>query len=224
MITTTSPRQKERPILFKADMVRAILDGRKTQTRRLLRVHISGGRYWTPLYQVQPQGDGTWADSHCESFRCPYGVAGDRLWVRERLAEVIGGWIYVTDCAPVPPTGNRSPISKSGRNYCPSIFMPRWASRITLEITEVRVERVQGISEKDARAEGCHVGVGAGNWRNARHRYQDLWDSINGKVAWDENPWVWVISFCRVGNANHLADQVTPNPAFSSEVKRGGGK
>ena len=80
--------------------------------------------------------------------------------------------------------------------------MPRWASRITLKIAEVRVERLNDISERDAIAEGCHVGIGAGNWRNARHQYEELWDSINAKKhPWASNPWVWALTFRRVSGS-----------------------
>jgi hypothetical protein len=133
---------------------------------------------------------------------------GMRLWVREAWAaeihmdhlpprdipELSKIWLLSID----EHEADHDP--EAGR-WRPGMFMPRWASRILLEITNVRVERVQEISESDSIAEGCHVGVGAGNWRNARHRFEDLWDSINGSkpgCSWSSNPWTWCISFKRI--------------------------
>jgi hypothetical protein len=187
---------KEHPILFSAPMVRAILDGSKTQTRRV----------------VKPQPDedglarliatGEWHDTSASAYRCPYGIPGDRLWVRETFngnAEV--GYAYRA----TEPDMNGCP-------WRPSIFMPRRASRILIEITDVRVQRLQDISEDDARAEGAafHDGrpIGHHGWRHdinhgvvystARESFAWLWKSINGAGSWDANPWVWVINFRRL--------------------------
>lgn len=155
---------KERPILFNAAMVRALLDGSKTQTRRI------------PKHE-----------------RCPYGESGDRLWVRETwgtsqqwrdfkpslLPENVD--VFFAANYSVPDLDDLKP-------WRPSIFMPRWASRITLEITDVRVERLQDISAEDATAEGMALD-------DAVYNYSRLWDKINGDGAFELNPWVWAIEF-----------------------------
>ncbi len=182
----------ERPILFSSPMVRAILDGRKTQTRRVIKPQPE------PVMEVLSDGPHvtyTINARNTSDYHCPYGGAGDRLWVRETWCPHWAG----DDCGEGPQgvcyaATNREPDPLRWR---PSIHMPRWASRITLTVTGVRVERVQDITEADAEAEGCCVGVGAGNWRNTVHMFQGLWDSINAKRGywWDENPWVWVVKF-----------------------------
>lgn len=206
---------KTLPILFSAPMVRALLAGRKTQTRRVLRplpkvgLPLSDG--WTYAF-----GAGGWGGlskeenggvSSCPLPRSPYGIPGDRLWVRETWAYRKGNGItpvYRADADPPLDTQGRPIVDAK---WGPSIFMPRWASRITLEVTEVRVQRVQDISEVDAQAEGAdnhwcgvprysHVGC-----CGYRVGFRKLWDSINGKrpgCAWADNPWVWAISFKRV--------------------------
>ncbi len=235
---------KERPILFSGPMVRAILDGRKTQTRRVVKPQ--------PEYvkrSVAPQeerGDkklheSPYLDSYCserktdinprgmssvwcwwdeynrcgDSFKCPYGQPGDRLWVRETFTEgegVIYRADWEVDCPDVKLDGL----------WKPSIFMPRRLCRIMLEIVSVRVERLNEISEEDAISEGIE------RWRSplpdslthdyimwrgylangkrpatdaynrATHSYRSLWESINGPASWDTNPWVWVVEFKRV--------------------------
>lgn len=196
---------KERPILFSAPMVRALLAGTKTQTRRV----------------VKPQPAGAWAAPG--KTTCPYGVPGDRLWVRESAwfdrAQVDG--VDGIRCffpgrevrfstgqagtAPFVCSAEMLDINTSLRKR-PSIHMPRWASRITLEITAVRVERLQDISEADAMAEGAppsHPSIDRisrefGYPDFSRSWYGQLWDQINGPGAWEENPWVWVVEFKRV--------------------------
>lgn len=162
---------KSRPIMFGVEMVRAILAGKKTQTRRVVNPKLFSG-------------EGVHVN------KCPYGVIGDRLWVREsyfphnnRMGEP--EFSYKADDLPefdkCTISGWKSPL-----------FMPRAASRIELEITNIRVERVQDISGADAIAEGVEQGYGL------RHVgfYQDIWDSINGKKhPWSSNPWVWVVEF-----------------------------
>jgi hypothetical protein len=215
---------KERPILFSGPMVRAILDGSKTQTRRIVKpqpqpfIQCTPDRHPTtrtepyidaycgePKTLENPRGMGLdwhwWtADNRtgAKVARCPYGRPGDRLWVRETLyrkPDAYFGWGYQTDGTPV------GGYLKYPKRVVPSIHMPRWASRITLEIVAVRVERLQEISEDDARAEGCRHDAVV-NVRNGKPtllvKYRDLWESINGPGSWDANPWVWVISFRRV--------------------------
>lgn len=204
---------KERPILFTGPMVRAILDGRKTQTRRICKQKASpyGDRDdlgW-PMFQ---DGYGDW---HHE--RCPYGQPGDRLWVRETWGYTGVGIWSVRDAQ---RWQDKSCVVYKADTDCdmtsgwfPSIHMPRWASRILLEITDVRVERVQDIFETDCPAEGVVRSLG-GMWCGAEHRvhgepkqfytardaFADLWDSINAKrgYGWGSDPWVWVIEFKRV--------------------------
>lgn len=192
---------KERPILFSGEMVRAILEGRKTQTRRILK----------------PNSDSPF------QTKCPYGQPGDRLWVRET-------WAVRPDYDRLPPSqcGDEGMWWRASLSLCPdgyeachgkwrpSIHMPRWASRITLEITSVRVERLQDISEEDAVKEGIEPVYFEKNFdkkaikaykhyfdssyagADAIGSFRSLWQSINGAESWDANPWVWVIEFKRV--------------------------
>ena len=173
----------ERPILFSGPMVRALLDGRKTQTRRV----------------VKPQPDAALGDLPGAAWNagfvnvsCPYGAPGDTLWARETWGPFEGGFIYRADEGPnVKPDDGR---------WHPSIHMPRWASRLTLHIKSVRVERLQEISEADALAEGCTAKLAeeAPALDEARQDFRELWESINGPGSWDANPWVWVVEFKRV--------------------------
>jgi len=171
----------EHPILFNTDMVKAILDGRKTQTRRIIKPQPFLG---DKFQNYEPQVG-----------KCPYGYEGDRLWVRETFAEPFGkgmGVIY------------RADYGENLHTWKPSIFMPRWASRITLEVTAVRVERLQEISGKDAQQEGFPWhGIGATlqfGYRPPLTWFSDLWDSLNAKrgYGWSNNPWVWCISFRKI--------------------------
>lgn len=205
---------KERPILFSSPMVRALLAGTKTQTRRALKL---------------PHG--FWETSDSGQLvpipvNCPYGQPGDQLWVREtthkrpmlniltgeQLAPIYDGGAYSAD--------NEDVLTRNGfdlawwysRKSCPSIHMPRWVSRISLEITGVHVERLQAIAEADIHAEGA-ISEEWLDWRedagnvglppdsrieNERDVFRNLWESINGPDSWDSNPWVWVIKFKRV--------------------------
>ena len=193
----------ERPILFSAPMVRAILAGTKTQTRRVVKPQPAergdnGGAFMEIIPSLLPSRGGLfdvrYALDNPRAIRCPYGQPGDRLWVRETFghfernenfkpgAEVF----YRADgnCLELEP-------------WRPSIHMPRWASRITLEITGVRVERLQDISEADAYAEGIqHCDL----WGDGTPRgfYRVLWEQINGAGSWDASPWVWVVEFKRM--------------------------
>lgn len=191
---------KERPILFSGEMVRAILDGRKTQTRRILNTQPAS-------YEVAEglridNGRLIYGKEYRRHFRkVQYGKPGDRLWVRETFQlRTIGSGVYAryqadgSDRLVFPPeTWNGIPDDSAWR---PSIHMPRWASRITLEVLNVRVERLWSISRGDAMAEGCpHQNMMAGTspvvW------FSELWESINGQASWSINPWVWVIEFKR---------------------------
>lgn len=209
---------KERPILFSAPMVRAILEGRKTQTRRVVKPQP----YWIEWKRKRVY-EGAFLDidkggrllinnleNALASFpmgeekpriiKCPYGKPGDRLWVREAWSPLLA-----PDITPLPKTSlgqwkgmavqdvlyradGEITLSK-GESWHPSIHMPRWASRILLEITNIRVERVQEISEDDIWAEGI-------DGAQPLKVFSALWDSINGKKhPWSDNPWVWVIEF-----------------------------
>lgn len=182
---------KERPIIFSAPMVRAILAGAKTQTRRVVK--------FKPWHQIEERYDGSpWPWMYDDDraadhwLPCPYGQAGDRLWVRESF------------CDARQAAAGRVLYRASGDTACgwkPSIHMPRFASRITLEITSVRVERLQDISEADARAEGISRAECPG-W-HATTDFRALWAAINGPESWDANPWVWVVEFQRINQTGN---------------------
>jgi hypothetical protein len=201
---------KERPILMSAPMVRALLDGRKTQTRRV----------------VKPQPDGFWGGVNLEGhvfqglligeddkphdhyWGCPYGQPGDQLWVRESWSYGVhalgskrdedGPFVYAAT--------HHKQHSLDGK-WRPSIFMPRCACRLLLKITNIRVEQLQDISREDAIAEGIERDghgwkvyvpgekVSGLPWRSPCTSYESLWRSINGPDSWDANPWVWALTF-----------------------------
>lgn len=195
---------KEKPILFSAPMVRAILAGRKTQTRRIVYPQIDDA---TRVSKT----DFGWefeAPSHTSHIGKKF-VAGDRLWVREavRAEEIHSGldgvhYLADGDFRPIQDTEQAALLwvllnsYRNGRGLpVPPIHMPRWASRITLEITDVRVQRLQEISEEDAKAEGVSLNSTTHWETEARDAYCALWKTINGPDSWSQNPWVWVISF-----------------------------
>lgn len=189
---------KERPILFSGPMVQAILEGRKTQTRRVAKLTDTG--------RVKAVGSRkNWhLDDQNAVQACPFGQPGDRLWVREKHARTEEPYIqphYLAD-GPVPTISERHDAGLL--RVFPSIHMPRWASRINLEITGIRVERLQEISEADAMAEGAPLELGRlertilGAKAKYRSGFVRLWQSINGPGSWDANPWVWVIEFRRM--------------------------
>lgn len=218
-----------RPILFSGEMVRAILAGRKTQTRRVVKPY---GKDEGFIIVEETAGEGqmwpyrshdgeSWDDGNgCEvPLRSPYGGPGSRLWVRETHSFILTD--SRTDSEIVI---YRADGEVNGQVWRPSIFMPRGLSRIDLIIEGVRVERVQEISEADARAEGAefHDGdeIGHSGWRHdwkavypsARASFASLWDRINAKrgYSWGSNPWVWVVEFQVAGTApprriNHIA-------------------
>lgn len=177
---------RERPIPFIAPMVRAILDGTKTQTRRVAK----------PKRSIEPMTD-----------ECPYGLPGDRLWVKEALRcfEWMDGGETSVEYVASPGVMHDDAEWVWKRDTLPGMFMPRRLSRLTLEITDVRVERLQDISADDCRAEGHPVDFARSSDAEvhddaARDWYRDLWDSMNGdRAPWHSNPWVWVVSFRRVG-------------------------
>jgi hypothetical protein len=184
---------KERPILFNAPMVRALLAGAKTQTRRVAKglalEWLSEG--FTPEFVADYQ-----------NRLCPYGQPGDRLWVRETWAQPTsldpGPTFYRADYPSGVPRGFQNVPPASEITWKPSIHMPRALSRITLEIVSVRVERLQDISEVDAIAEGCVSSINLPGGRFANENYAWLWEQINGDGSWEANPWVWVVEFKRV--------------------------
>lgn len=191
---------KERPIIFTGLMVQAILAGRKTQTRRACKELIGqpecNVRFDPPSQQWQRYGaGGVWL-----ALPCPYGIPGDLLWVRETWAQWTDG--ECAECCVYKADGK--PANENFGPWRSPIHMPRWASRLTLEVTDVRVERVQEISTADAIAEGM-LDDGGGEYAIdgmsvAQVRFMDLWDSLNVKrgFGWDVNPWVWVVTFRKV--------------------------
>jgi hypothetical protein len=213
---------KEHPILMGAPMVRAILDGRKSQTRRVMKPQLKAHfttdvDYWTSGKHSGELGK--------PPLTTPYGQPGDRLWVRETWAPrgvhcLPGGKLETMIAYRADGATHLFPhheIAREPFDWKPSIFMPRWASRITLEITAVRVERVQDISEADAKAEGIesidfdgevffkNYGFKANAkghtikaFGRATQSYESLWEKINGAGSWADNPFVWVISFRRI--------------------------
>jgi len=250
----------EHPIIFSTDMVRAILAGQKTQTRRVVRPQWPNDSIIEEMSATTPEGwqtighSGRWWDAGCCSYQrhCPYGVPGDHLWVRENWKLVNWQWedpeqkIMYSDGStkwvnpdlryieeqpfdawlmreyervtkhpvahavldPRYEDDTRWEVDEQALPWRPSIFMPRWASRIVLEITGIRVERVQEINQQDARAEG----VKGGKWGDPGVDwvstsgvdwivpFRRAWDAINAKrgYGWDVNPWVWVIEFKRI--------------------------
>lgn len=217
----------ERGMIFNAEMVRAILDGRKTQTRRPIK--------WkqTRFTEIGEREDGSkwpWsedAEHACDFWHpCPFGAVGDRIWVRETWGVVSHAfsddglmidWVpdrpataihempfgngyysgYAIYAADGDFTWGDDDGYEDGRScWKPSIHMPRAASRILLEITDVRVERLRSMSQDDARAEGV---IAASGPMEAGLAFRELWDSIYGEESWKANPWGWVIEFKRVG-------------------------
>lgn len=221
----------DRPILFSGPMVLEILPGRKTQTRRVIRpqfmsqvseVRINASGEWCGYASGEPGIRRGWR-------RCPYGAPGERLWCRETWRPVMESWRGYVEYAAGGENLNvtsdrleslrrlalRFPGARKDRHseaWRPSIHMPRWASRLTLEVTDIRVERVQAISGADVLAEGVGQpwngrGIEAAGGMTdefeaqLRDRFRMVWDSINGKrpgCSWEANPWVWVVSFRRL--------------------------
>lgn len=235
---------KERPILFSAPMVRAILDGRKTMTRRPVKEpRPDATRVFSQVaaltsIDAEP-GTEFWRWDYpagiSRGFRCPYGQAGDRLWVRETwgIRDVRNAWcrdsikgLSAEDVLAEAGVEYAASLDEEGAHWRPSIHMPRWAARITLEVTDVRVERLQAITEKSVYAEGVQIPVttdgcppgkaavlhsisgrfpsiryarpGADTVDIVRAHFASAWDTIHGADAWAGNPWVWAVSFKRI--------------------------
>lgn len=216
---------KERGMIFNGEMVRAILDGRKTQTRRPIK--------WkqTRFTEIGEREDGSkwpWsedAEHACDFWHpCPFGAVGDRIWVRETFQGPLFDYdlmdsyckdptpfekpefcVYKADGVPAPEF-----YDADDELHCcwrPSIHMPRWASRILLEITDVRIERLNAISQENAQAEGMELTGwrptysdpdSGGEVMTPYDNFAELWSSIYGDESWKANPWVWVIEFKRV--------------------------
>lgn len=222
---------KERPILFSAPMVRALLAGTKTQTRRAVKpqpIANHRGKFAFTTFTDDEGVESYWVNSPLWGpVRCPYGKPGDRLWVRENgwerpertprmMRDGADTWERYYYDADGYTDLELDQFREWGFKRRPSIHMPRWASRITLEITGVRVDRLQDISEADAIAEGCDSFPGIKHDDDAAAlarigpvdfdsfpiaRYAALWESINGPGSWDANPWVWVVEFRRISHA-----------------------
>jgi hypothetical protein len=213
---------KERPIIFSGPMVRAILEGRKTQTRRVVKQLVGFDdvvRMGMDLKTLRDTFIPLAIGKKATPFLCPYGQPGDRLWVREKHQVNatgikpnwnIEGVLYAADGAYIEAEGSYLGTNSFGLRWTPPIHMPRWASRITLEIVSVRVERLQDISVDDCKAEG----ITKPNLSNAQDAlmyawggkpdamrvpaFRELWESIKGHKSWDANPWVWVIEFKKI--------------------------
>ena len=229
---------KERPILFNGEGVRAILDGRKAQTRRVIKpqpalwdfLDIMFLPRWT-LYGETWKSEGTMREE--APLLCPYGILGDRLWIRETWSTDVDIDSYAREGELIPVHYRADPLPEGyedeahfldvtgAEHWSPSIHMPRWACRVVLEVTGVRVERVQEIMVDDVAAEGTPGMIGGryqctrcnsngwsynypdgcpycdGTGLNHKEHYQRLWDSIYVKrgYGWDMNPWVWGIEF-----------------------------
>lgn len=211
----TATAIKERPILMCGPMVRATLVDIKTQTRRLVKPQPN----W--VWSKPPVGveGGRWVSHGCVSdLRCPHGSAGDHLWVKETWQHEDGSCDDHKCGQPTHIFYKATESYPESMKWRSSIYMPRWASRITIEITSVRVQRVQEISEEDARAEGirevtkdgvvkkyCVYDMGDRSsvpWaempRTAVEAYRALWETINGEGSWAKNPWVWILGFRRI--------------------------
>ena len=222
---------KERPILFSGPMVRALLGGTKTQTRRVVKPQPDSTHSGFPYWNI-----GGYRAAWCRSAEdggplvpanplpCPYGQPGDRLWVRETWfpdPPNDGSWPYTSwagcregQIAAVPERFRRPAFCcygaswpHGGMRWTPSIHMPRWASRITLEVTGVRVKRLREISEADAKAEGAPFelsppdSVRLGAVASHLGGFQRIWQTINGPDNWEANPLVWAIEFKRISPA-----------------------
>lgn len=225
----------ERGMIFNGEMVRAILDGRKTQTRRIIKDCTVGRDPISKFIQIGKKFIGCYPEDVPELIRecCPYGVPGDRIWVRETFQGPLFNFeqmeayqedsskfkkpefcVYKADGKPAPEFFDADDNLHCG--WRPSIHMPRWASRILLEITGVRVEQLKSISEEEARSEGV-AQLREGFWKHyqpgwtqhqlsARGSFATLWESIYGFGEWERNPWVWVIEFKRIEGDLHATD------------------
>lgn len=239
---------KERPIIMQGCSVNAVLDGRKTQTRRVIVMNgdfvlLDYGKGWWPYKSDDGESEMVQVRRHGKTYldevplNCPYGVPGDRLWVKETwcplkdpfhfqnpalsrgyLLDMGGrpqrnGSAYRADCDERDGESERC-RTELGYKWHSPLFMPRWASRLTLEVTDVRVQRVQEISTQDAIAEGIRFDDVSGYWLGGIHNvkgtptvhptarlaFKSLWNSINAKrgYSWEVNPWVWALTFKKI--------------------------
>lgn len=201
---------KERGIIFNSEMVRAILDGRKTQTRRIMKPQPKtneNGDIWWPsnicqsminIKEMMQDNDGVWAG--IAGISCPHGGVGDHLWVRETFKAGVCTESTIAYKATHKPSDLEEGWYEEIK-WTPSIHMPRRYSRITLEITNIRVDRLNDISNDDAKSEGCWYGRGGGVPDKAitpSDQFPTLWEEIYGDGSWSSNPWVWVIEFKKV--------------------------
>ena len=195
-----------RPILFSGPMIRALLDGRKTQTRRVMKPQPSDGfapEVYGTVHKIRDgqfvmrkghpidigYGPINWDGD--EAYPCPNGKPGDLLWVRETWADLRGGGFGFQFAYAASTDSRGNEIRREyGVKWKPSIHMPRQASRLTLRITDVRVLRLQDISESDARAEGRSLTPG-----DPAGYFPETWERINGPGSWDANTWVWALTF-----------------------------
>ncbi|HAU8241821.1 TPA: hypothetical protein JD824_RS21640 [Citrobacter freundii] len=202
----------ERGMIFNTDMVRAILDGRKTQTRRMIKLSHERGML-NPVIKGR-NGEITSVSCRLAPLLCPYGQPGDRIWVRETfngfwldddvIQEIKNGISLASELCDYK--ADYSDDSKPAEGWTPSIHMPRWASRILLEITVIRVERLNTISQADAIAEGAppsHPSIDSVSQEYgfpdfSRSWFGQTWQHIYGEESWQANPWVWVIEFKRI--------------------------
>lgn len=201
-------------MIFNGEMVRAILDSRKTQTRRVIKLFHERGML-NPVVRGR-NGEISSVSCRLAPMLCPFGQPGDRIWVRETFSAVPDHDEPVGCSALLYAADGGTPYGK----WKPSIHMPRWASRILLEITDVRVDRLNGISEADAQAEGidmealadsqdgydCIADHNMTGRPTATGAFKYLWESIYGEENWLANPWVWVIEFKRIEGNSHATN------------------
>ena len=214
------PRKTEHPILFSTPMVQAILEGRKTMTRRIVNMEYLNKEPYEWSVKHIDEMLFTFSNKGCAQsvdIRNPYGQPGDKLWVRETWCKSAREWFfYKAGGSDI----KLELLKEEGFKWKPSIHMPKAAARIWLMITDVRVERLQDISEEDAKAEGIekitlsnevykcyqcdkgHLGINNlcedGFFDSANKSFESLWKKINGAESWNSNPWVWVIEFKRI--------------------------
>jgi hypothetical protein len=215
----TQTKPKERGIIMTADSVRGILAGRKTQTRRIIKPQPDWLQPEECCAVIEPEGwqgtghSGLWSeggDPETEVRRCPFGMPGDRLWVREAWGtNATHDKIAPRDLPEWAQFAYAASVNMAGIKVRSPLHMPRRASRLTLELTNVRVERVQDISEDDAKAEGIkittyaigpHFGAESGKMtdRTASAAYAQVWNALHGPDAWKRNDWVFVLDFKKV--------------------------
>lgn len=215
--------KKERPILFSTEMVNAIFNGDKTQTRRIINPQpVVGDNFWrwdgkkpkakyntgavcVSGYNVLPSNDNAVLIN-----QCPYGKIGDVLWVRETHKKIQGGFMYKANPMLIKKTQSLGPTITGDARWKPSIHMPKSACRLWLEIVNVRVQKLNDINDLDAKSEGINKMLGYYRDYNSKYSglaahifmpkqsFISLWQKINGEESWSLNPWVWVITFKKI--------------------------